>query len=210
MAAYKAASSVVMRENWTFAKIQAHKTFFHRTTCCLDEHDATFQPRSDMFTVVGQILHVTAAIEFFLSGLFLHMDRFKGREWTSRRGRGEQWVGLNTGFSSMEWTQDASRNYESGDAAQSLKGALRAFDETMDIASDVFGQLPREELVRPLPENPMGFLNPQHVLEIMLDHTAHHRGAIAQYARLLGKDPKIPYFEMSEAGLMAKEKSFQL
>ncbi|RXE95553.1 DinB family protein [Pseudoalteromonas phenolica] len=30
----------------------------------------------------------------------------------------------------------------------------------------------------------------------MLDHTAHHRGALAQYARLLGHSPKIPYFDM--------------
>jgi uncharacterized damage-inducible protein DinB len=33
-------------------------------------------------------------------------------------------------------------------------------------------------------------------LEIMLDHTAHHRGALVAYARILGMEPQIPYFEM--------------
>jgi uncharacterized damage-inducible protein DinB len=28
------------------------------------------------------------------------------------------------------------------------------------------------------------------------DHTAHHRGALAVYARLLGKEPKMPYANM--------------
>ena len=30
----------------------------------------------------------------------------------------------------------------------------------------------------------------------IVDHTAHHRGALAVYARLLGKEPKMPYANM--------------
>ncbi len=31
------------------------------------------------------------------------------------------------------------------------------------------------------------------VFEGITDHTAHHRGSLAVYARLLGKEPKMPY-----------------
>ena len=30
----------------------------------------------------------------------------------------------------------------------------------------------------------------------IVDHTAHHRGALAVYARLLGKIPQMPYANM--------------
>jgi len=34
------------------------------------------------------------------------------------------------------------------------------------------------------------------VIGAISDHTAHHRGALTVYARLLGKEPKMPYMDM--------------
>ncbi|MCF8432232.1 MAG: DinB family protein [Melioribacteraceae bacterium] len=34
------------------------------------------------------------------------------------------------------------------------------------------------------------------VVGAIADHSAHHRGALAVYARLAGKVPKMPYGEM--------------
>lgn len=188
-------------------RLNIHREFFRRTTASFRSEEGSFQPRPDMLSVNGQILHVTAAIELFLSGLFVAFDRFKGSRWVSFRGEGESWIGLDGGFADMGWTEQASLEHESDDGAKPLEAALTAFDETMSIAAAVFSQLTPEEMTSALPPNPLDLRTPQHVLEILLDHTAHHRGALAQYARLLGHDPSIPYFDMSEAkheaGLMA-------
>jgi len=34
------------------------------------------------------------------------------------------------------------------------------------------------------------------IVYALADHTAHHRGALSVYARLLGKKPQMPYGEM--------------
>ncbi|WP_164017602.1 DinB family protein [Pyxidicoccus trucidator] len=181
-------------------RIRAHKQFFRRTLQAFQDQDAAFQPRPGMLSVAGHVHHVTAGLELFLAGVFPAMERFQGREWKSRRGEGQVWLGLGPGFTSMEWTKVSNENLSGGSDAESpLAFALRAFDETMDLAAELYGQLSREELLLPLPENPIRLRTPQEALEIMIDHTAHHRGALAQYARLLDREPKIPYFEMSEA-----------
>ncbi|MFP2927993.1 DinB family protein [Pyxidicoccus sp. 3LG] len=181
-------------------RIRAHRQFFRRTLEAFQEEDADFQPRPGMLSVVGQVHHVIAGLELFLAGVFPLMERFKGREWKSRRGPGQTWLGLEAGFTSLEWTKVSNDNLSGGDGSSSpLAFALQAFDETMSLAAELYGQLSREEMLMALPENPIRLRTPQEALEIMLDHTAHHRGGLAQYARLLDREPKIPYFEMSEA-----------
>jgi hypothetical protein len=183
----------------TAERLDAHKEFFHRTTACFRPQDGGFRPRPDMLSVNGQILHVTAAMEFFLAGLVVSFDRLKPGPWVSRRGKGASWIGLGTGFADMAWTEEATLDQEAIDDDASVRTALKAFDGTMDIVCRVFAQFTPEEMTSPLPRNPLDLRSPQHVLDILLDHTAHHRGALAQYARLLGHDPSIPYFDMSEA-----------
>ncbi len=181
-------------------RIRAHKQFFRRTLQAFEEQDAAFQPRPEMLSVAGHIHHVIAGLELFLAGVFPAMERFQGREWRSRRGEGQTWLGLGPGFTSMEWTKVSNEDLSGADGGEApLAFALRAFEETMDLAAELYGQLSRQELLMMLPENPIQLRTPQEALEIMLDHTAHHRGALAQYARLLDREPKIPYFEMSEA-----------
>ena len=98
----------------------------------------------------------------------------------------------------MQWAHTA--NGENVSADLSLAAALGAFDETMDIVSEVFAELTSEELRQPMLDNPMKLPSAFAVLYFgIFDHAAHHRGALSQYARLLGKEPKIPYFEMAEA-----------
>jgi len=50
------------------------------------------------------------------------------------------------------------------------------------------------ELTRPLPEGPiMGGQPASDVVWAMIEHTAHHRGALTVYTRMLGKVPVMPY-----------------
>jgi uncharacterized damage-inducible protein DinB len=49
------------------------------------------------------------------------------------------------------------------------------------------------ELDELLPEGIMSGLPKRAILHGMADHTAHHRGSLAVYARMLGKVPPMPY-----------------
>ncbi len=58
----------------------------------------------------------------------------------------------------------------------------------------VFSGKSAADLEQPLPQGPiMGGAPRSAVVGAISDHTAHHRGALAVYARLLGKTPKMPY-----------------
>jgi hypothetical protein len=51
-----------------------------------------------------------------------------------------------------------------------------------------------EELALPLPAGPvMGGQPIGDIVWSMVEHTAHHRGALTVYSRLLGKVPAMPY-----------------
>lgn len=172
--------------------IGKHREFFRRALSCFSEADAGYRPRPDMLSVVGHIHHTTASIELMLSGILRAFPRFADRRYASRRP-GMDWQDWG-----MEWVQRANRDNVLADLT--LATALRAFDETMDIVGEVFGALTAEELQQPLADNPMRLPSAFAVLYFgIFDHTAHHRGALSQYARLLGKEPRIPYFDMAEA-----------
>jgi len=52
-----------------------------------------------------------------------------------------------------------------------------------------------EDLAKPLPPGPvMGGQPMGSIVWAMVEHTAHHRGALTVYSRLLGKVPVMPYF----------------
>jgi hypothetical protein len=177
-------------------KIRKQKEFFHRTVSCFTEEDAGYQPREDMLSVVGQIYHIAGANELMISGVLHEIDRFKGVKYVSLRP-GATWIPW-----SMEWAKstidEANTVEEEKPEFVSLKRALQVWDGTMDIADEVFGSLTQEELFRPFKPNPMRIISAQKAFEAMIDHTVHHRGGLAQYARFCGRDPKIPYYEMSE------------
>ncbi|AKQ66816.1 hypothetical protein A176_003728 [Myxococcus hansupus] len=178
-------------------KLRMHRQFFHRTLACFRDEDATFRVTQESMTAAGQVLHAAAAIEYFLSGLF---GAFEGWSTMSRRQQG---------FADMSWAQSANTSPEERNAAteveeagRSLRKAAELFDRSMDSASEMFGGRTMEELTQPsLLPNPLfpPWFTAAHVFELMLDHTAHHRGALTQYARGLGLEPKIPYFDMAEA-----------
>jgi uncharacterized damage-inducible protein DinB len=53
-----------------------------------------------------------------------------------------------------------------------------------------------QEMTAPMPDNPIFGPAPRMlVIHANADHTAHHRGALSVYLRLLGKTPKMPYID---------------
>jgi uncharacterized damage-inducible protein DinB len=68
------------------------------------------------------------------------------------------------------------------------------FDDAYAKAIDFAGKQTSETLAAPLPAGPiMGGEPLYNLFWSIIDHTAHHRGALTAYTRLLNKVPVMPY-----------------
>jgi uncharacterized damage-inducible protein DinB len=142
--------------------------FFERSTRCLSEEDSTFSPAKETYTVVNQVAHTAQTIDWFIDGMF-----------------------DPNGFD-----LDFEKHTKKMMAVNSLEAAREWFDEAVQNAIKVIGSKSDEELLVPLPEGPvMGGAPRSAVIGALQDHTAHHRGALTVYSRLLGKVPIMPYME---------------
>lgn len=149
-------------------QLRSVQRFFLNTVGCLDDGDSGFAPRSGMFTVAQQVAHVAQTVDWFVEGAF----------------RPE---GFDLDFETH--MREAFRQ-------RSLKEGLELFDRSMNNAVSVIGAKSDAELTVPLPSGPvMGGAPRLAIVGGIADHTAHHRGSLAVYARLLGKEPKMPYGE---------------
>jgi hypothetical protein len=177
-----------------------HRGFFHRTVACFREEHATFRPRENMLSVAGQILHSAVGLEVMLGTYLQSLPRFAGRRWVSPRGEAEGWAGSDKGLDDLGWTNASDGEPVKDEAvATSLEKSLAVLDATFELFIQLFSEIPEAELNAPLVSKlyPPG-ANGWFVIEGAMDHTAHHRGALAQYARLLGLSPKLPYFDIEE------------
>lgn len=140
--------------------------FFLNTIDCLDEDDSNFSPKEGMFTVSQQVAHAAQTVDWFIDGAF-----------------------ISNGFD-----LNFEKHTEEMKKTISLKQAKDIFAKAVGNAKSVLEKLSDEELNKPLPEGPvMGGVPKIAIIGAMSDHSAHHRGALAVYARLLGKEPKMPY-----------------
>lgn len=146
----------------------AHE-FFNRSTRELTEADSGFTPKEGMFTVAAQVAHVAQTIEWFVAGAFAPEGFSMDFETMDKEVRG-----CSSLAAARAWFEKAVAN-----AHQSI-----------DAHSD-------EEWMTPLPPGPiMGGMPRMVIFGAINDHTAHHRGALTVYARLLGKVPPMPYMDM--------------
>ena len=148
------------------AELKTFKTFFDRSTACLVEEDSAFAPVAGQKTVAQHVAHVAQTVDWFITGAF-HPEGF---EMDFERLEGE------------------TMKVESLSAAREWLG--RAFAAAEKAASGHSA----EEWARPMPQGPiMGGMPRFVILGGINDHTAHHRGALAVYARLRGRVPAMPY-----------------
>lgn len=146
--------------------LETARLFFERTTSVLtDEHEG-FQPCEGMFTVAQQVAHTASTVDWLLDGAFSP-------------------DGFDMDFEAHNrWLADQ----------RSLAGARRHLAEAFDRAKERFGSASVEEILEPLPPGPvMGGKPRRAIVSGIEDHTAHHRGSLAVYARLLGLVPPMPY-----------------
>ena len=154
----------------TFAnELKSVQEWFNRSTRNLTEEDSNFAPTEGTHTVAQQVAHVAWTINWFLEGAF----------------RPE-------GFS-MDFEKEA----EFVKKVTSLAAARAQVEKAFADAIETLGSKTMEELTQALPEGPvMGGAPRLAIVSGIQDHTAHHRGALTVYARLLGKVPPMPYMEM--------------
>ena len=141
--------------------------FFDRSTRCLIEEDSSFRPTPESMSVVEQVTHVAQTLDWFRVGAFENHWRMD--------------------FDVM--AAEAAKTTSLTAARQWLHEAWDRLKAQVEKASDA-------ELDETMPDNPILPGRPRyHVIEAIVDHTGHHRGALAVYARLCGRVPEMPYGE---------------
>lgn len=138
---------------------------FEKTIACFRPADATFAPKEGMFTVAQQIAHAAQTVEWFFEGAF------------RPEGFDLDFAGLEEEVRAVDDLEDARAWWKSAleDAQDAVAGsAPTAWDEP--IRGKLMAGMPRRT-----------------ILEGLTDHSAHHRGALAVYARLRGHVPAMPY-----------------
>lgn len=147
-------------------QLRATQHFFNRTIGCFEEADSGFAPNKEMFTVAGQVAHTAQTVDWFVQGAF--------------RPEG--------------FDMDFEKHAREAKACISLAEAKAWFDRATDNAVSAIESKSDEELQEMFLEGSLmaGSMKLAIVAGIA-DHNAHHRGALAVYARLLGKVPPMPY-----------------
>lgn len=154
-------------------QLKDSKTYFDRSVRCLTEEDSTFTPVEGTRTAAQQIAHAAQTVDWFFQGAF----------------RPES---FEMDFGKME--EDVTR-------VQSIREARAWLDKAYAHAAEILRSKTAEELAQPLAEGLMGGQPRYEIVEAIVDHSAHHRGALTVYARLRGHVPAMPYMEMAEPSM---------
>ena len=146
-------------------EIQTTRHFFNRSTRCLAEADSGFRATPDTMTAAQQVAHTAQTLDWLRDGMF-----------------------------DDNWDMDFEKGTAATQAFTSLTAARKELDAAWDRLQARVEQASEEELGSPLADNPILGVRPRHSgIKALVDHTGHHRGALAVYARLAGKVPEMPY-----------------
>ncbi len=146
-------------------QLKTQEKFFLNTISCLNEDDSDFKPNEEMYTVAQHVGHTAETVDWFLQGAF--GDRGFDMDFDNYDERMKKYTSFN-------------------DCVQQFKDAVaNGIEKLKDV--------PDSELLAPIEGEIMKGAPKMAVVGGIADHTAHHRGALAVYTRLLGKKPQMPY-----------------
>jgi uncharacterized damage-inducible protein DinB len=146
-------------------EIQTTRHFFHRTTRCLAEADSGFRATPETMTAAQQVAHTAQTLDWLRDGMF-----------------------------DDNWDMDFEKAVGATASVTSLAAARLELDAAWDRLQARVEASSEAELASPLADNPILGSRPRHSgIKAVVDHTGHHRGALAVYARLAGKVPEMPY-----------------
>ena len=146
-------------------ELESTHKFFKTTLSIFTPEDEAFAPFPELYTVAGHVAHAADSIDWFIEGAF---------------GDG--------------WDMEFDASIAKAKAVTSLDEAKEWLDRAFANAIAVIGAASDETLFEPIPDpRIMGGAPRAAVVSGIVDHTAHHRGSLAVYARLVGKEPMMPY-----------------
>jgi uncharacterized damage-inducible protein DinB len=145
--------------------LDATRRFFDRTTRCLTEADSLFRATPGTWTIATHVAHVAQTLDWFREGCFEN-----------------------------RWRMDFEAMIAETATASSLAAERARLAEAWERLRDRVAAATEAELAAPLADNPILPGRPLvHIVEAVVDHTGHHRGALAVCARLAGRVPEMPY-----------------
>ncbi len=146
-------------------ELQMTQKFFNTTISAFSEDDSGFAAKPELFTVANHVAHVAETVHWFIEGAF-------GKGWD------------------MDFESAEKRNRE----VTSLATAKAQLNEAFEAVAKTIGEASDQVLCEPIPDKQIMEGAPRcSIVSAITDHTAHHRGALSVYARLLGKVPPMPY-----------------
>jgi uncharacterized damage-inducible protein DinB len=152
---------------WIDRELLSSQEFFERSARVLCEEHSGFAPSVGLYTVAQHVAHVAAVIDWFVDGTF-----------------------SVSGFS-----MDHDGIERSVRAVVSLTEARSKVATAYERARREFAAQPLAALEEEFPEGSLMRGAKWIAIPAMMEHTAHHRGALTVYSRLLGLAPKMPYGE---------------
>ncbi len=149
-------------------ELKRSQEYFERSTRCLEEEHSGHAAAEGMMTVAQQVAHVAQTVDWFLNG-----------------------VKNDAGFS-MDFEKSAKEIL----AVTSLAEARKWIDKSYAAVIEYIETTPEDELTKPVTAGALMVGMPRFgIAPSIVEHTAHHRGALTVYARTLGLTPKMPYME---------------
>ncbi|MFB3830047.1 MAG: DinB family protein [Bryobacteraceae bacterium] len=153
-------------------QLLASREFFERSSRVLEEADSGFRPQPGMMTAAQQVAHTAQTVDWFMEG--------------ASRPEG--------------FDLDFEKHMKALEAVTSLAAARGMLETAYDNAVAFLRGLDADGLRRPLPAGPvMGGQPVSDIVWAIVEHSAHHRGALTVYSRLLGKTPIMPYGECEQS-----------
>jgi len=146
-------------------ELESTQKFFMTTLSVFEPDDAGFAPYPELYTVAGHVAHAADSIDWFIEGAF---------------GGG--------------WDMEFEASIAKAKAVTSLQEAIEWLNRAFVNAKAVVGKASDQILFELIPDTRIMEGAPRlAVVSGIVDHTAHHRGSLAVYARLIGKQAPMPY-----------------
>ena len=149
-------------------ELQRSKEYFDRSTRCLEEQHSGSTPVEGTMTVAQQVAHVAQTVDWFLDGV------------TSDKG----------------FSMDFEARAKEVLSVTSLSAARQWLEKSYAAAIEYIEKTPMEELTKPVTAGALMVGMPRFgIAPSIVEHTAHHRGALTVYSRTLGLTRAMPVME---------------
>lgn len=149
-------------------ELESSLEYFERSSRVLQEEHSTYAPVPGQYTVAVHVAHMAITIDWFLVGAF-------GPGFDMDFGKLDE----------MAW------------AVSSLTEARKMLGDAYDRAIEATQQWSEADWQADFPEGSIMKGPKGGAVFAIVDHSAHHRGALTVYSRLLGLKPLMPYMEMA-------------